>query len=176
MFCKGAVSAVAAVCLLGAIATVEPAKADVFFDFTYTSSAGNGNILFDTQLITPGQYSVVGATGTADAYSVSGVSSYAGADNILTSPGTPFDFGGVSVHTSNPLLDLNFFDNGGLFKLQSTVDPVGFPQNGVALDTFSVTAVSAVPEPSTWAMMILGFVGVGFVAYRRKDRIVPSAA
>jgi len=29
---------------------------------------------------------------------------------------------------------------------------------------------SSVPEPSTWAMMILGFVGVGFMAYRRKDK------
>ncbi len=29
--------------------------------------------------------------------------------------------------------------------------------------------VSAVPEPSTWAMMILGFAGVGFMAYRRKS-------
>lgn len=29
--------------------------------------------------------------------------------------------------------------------------------------------VGAVPEPSTWAMMILGFVGIGFVAYRRKQ-------
>jgi len=28
--------------------------------------------------------------------------------------------------------------------------------------------VGAVPEPSTWAMMILGFLGIGFVAYRRK--------
>ena len=28
--------------------------------------------------------------------------------------------------------------------------------------------VSAVPEASTWAMMILGFAGVGFTAYRRK--------
>ena len=26
---------------------------------------------------------------------------------------------------------------------------------------------SAVPEPSTWAMLILGFVGIGFMAYRR---------
>jgi hypothetical protein len=29
--------------------------------------------------------------------------------------------------------------------------------------------VAAVPEPSTWAMMILGFFGVGFMAYRRKQ-------
>jgi hypothetical protein len=27
----------------------------------------------------------------------------------------------------------------------------------------------AVPEPSTWAMMIFGFCGVGFMAYRRKS-------
>jgi hypothetical protein len=30
-------------------------------------------------------------------------------------------------------------------------------------------SISAVPEPSTWAMMILGFVGVGFMAYRRRE-------
>ena len=31
---------------------------------------------------------------------------------------------------------------------------------------------AAVPEPSTWAMMILGFVGVSFMAYRRRNRTV----
>lgn len=30
--------------------------------------------------------------------------------------------------------------------------------------------VSAVPEPSTWAMMILGFACVGFMAYRQKSK------
>ncbi|MEH2534032.1 hypothetical protein V1277_006673 [Bradyrhizobium sp. AZCC 1588] len=30
--------------------------------------------------------------------------------------------------------------------------------------------VGAVPEPSTWAMMILGFAGVGFLAYRRRPQ------
>jgi len=36
---------------------------------------------------------------------------------------------------------------------------------------FSISggSISAVPEPSTWAMMILGFFGVGFMAYRRKQ-------
>jgi hypothetical protein len=32
----------------------------------------------------------------------------------------------------------------------------------------SVLVLTAVPEASTWAMMILGFFGVGFMAYRRK--------
>jgi hypothetical protein len=37
-------------------------------------------------------------------------------------------------------------------------------------DVLTISAVAAVPEPSTWAMMILGFGGVGFVAYRRKAK------
>jgi hypothetical protein len=34
----------------------------------------------------------------------------------------------------------------------------------------------AVPEPSTWAMMLIGLAGVGFAAYRRgrKDRLAPT--
>jgi PEP-CTERM motif-containing protein len=36
--------------------------------------------------------------------------------------------------------------------------------------------VNAVPEPSTWAMLILGFAGIGFMAYRRKSRPAMLAA
>jgi hypothetical protein len=39
--------------------------------------------------------------------------------------------------------------------------------------TASVT--TAVPELSTWAMMILGFAGVGFMAYRRHNREMLAA-
>ena len=43
-------------------------------------------------------------------------------------------------------------------------------------DIASVTLIGdvapAVPEPSTWALMILGFAGVGFMAYRRKPKAV----
>ena len=42
------------------------------------------------------------------------------------------------------------------------------------LDDVSLNA--AVPEPSTWAMMILGFMGVGFMAYRRRNRAAALAA
>jgi probable HAF family extracellular repeat protein len=37
-------------------------------------------------------------------------------------------------------------------------------------DVVLLTPASAVAEPSTWAMMILGFAGVGFMAYRRKSK------
>jgi hypothetical protein len=36
--------------------------------------------------------------------------------------------------------------------------------------TIDITDVAApVPEPSTWAMTILGFCGLGFTAYRKKS-------
>jgi len=41
--------------------------------------------------------------------------------------------------------------------------------NGDLVDVIGAP-VSAVPEASTWAMMVVGFLGVGFVAYRRKNR------
>jgi hypothetical protein len=34
--------------------------------------------------------------------------------------------------------------------------------------TVVINFANAVPEASTWAMMVLGFFGVGFLAYRRK--------
>ena len=37
-------------------------------------------------------------------------------------------------------------------------------------------ATPAVPEPSTWAMMLLGFAGVGFMACRRKSKPALMAA
>jgi PEP-CTERM motif len=42
--------------------------------------------------------------------------------------------------------------------------------------TGDLTLAGAVPEPSTWAMMILGFIGVGFMAYRRKSKGALMAA
>jgi hypothetical protein len=36
--------------------------------------------------------------------------------------------------------------------------------------------VAAVPEPSTWAMMLLGFAGIGFMTYRRKSKPALMAA
>jgi len=39
-----------------------------------------------------------------------------------------------------------------------------------AMKQFEISGVSAVPEPSTWAMMILGFAGIGFMAYRRRNQ------
>jgi hypothetical protein len=43
----------------------------------------------------------------------------------------------------------------------------GFPTAGFWSASFPT--ITPVPEPSTWAMMILGFAGIGFMAYRRRN-------
>jgi choice-of-anchor C domain-containing protein len=43
---------------------------------------------------------------------------------------------------------------------------------GPALD---LVTVSAVPELSTWAMMLIGFAGIGFMAYRRNKLVAVRA-
>jgi len=60
--------------------------------------------------------------------------------------------------------------------------PYGIPYYPISCDLtagapcFATFATSAVPEPSTWAMMILGFLGLGWMAYRRKSKPALMAA
>jgi PEP-CTERM motif len=45
------------------------------------------------------------------------------------------------------------------------------------MNTLSFDAsLFVVPEPSTWAMLLMGFAGLGFVGYRRTRRAKPQAA
>jgi hypothetical protein len=37
-------------------------------------------------------------------------------------------------------------------------------------------SLTAAPEPSTWAMMLLGFAGLGFAGYRKARKTATAAA
>jgi hypothetical protein len=136
-----------------------------------------------------GIYDLSAATGNAFNFndpsypageSIIGLSNYAGSDNKLYYPGTPFvDFGGVSFSTS--FEDYNIYWNGYNGILESTLNPVGYP-NAVTID-FTVSqvgsAIGATPLPSTWTMLVAGFVGLGFLAARsgsRKNAVSIAAA
>jgi hypothetical protein len=58
--------------------------------------------------------------------------------------------------------------SGALFDLYY-VEGNGSPAV-LKVDLRSPNLTTDVPEPSTWAMMILGFFGIGFMAYRRKSK------
>jgi PEP-CTERM motif len=66
--------------------------------------------------------------------------------------------------------------------LVGQADPAGTGADGIVAEYSSndptpveATAVSfvvtAVPEPSTWAMMIFGFFGLALMAYRRRNQV-----
>jgi hypothetical protein len=81
-------------------------------------------------------------------------------------------FGTASFANDTDRLDAQSFDISNLGTLTSIV--FSESNNGSFGEPFltAITAdteVAAVPEPSTWAMMILGFCGVGFMAYRKKQ-------
>jgi PEP-CTERM motif-containing protein len=47
------------------------------------------------------------------------------------------------------------------------------PGDGEAfLAAITTAPVSAVPEPSTWAMMLIGFAGLGYIGLRQRKRVI----
>jgi choice-of-anchor C domain-containing protein len=102
-----------------------------------------------------------------------------GVKTVLVGAGetsSSFSFSGGSTRPSPMNWQLNtlFFTAANTNTLISFTSTTG-PQCcwGPALDN---VAVQAVPELSTWAMMLLGFAGVGFVAYRRSKKVQVAAA
>ena len=82
--------------------------------------------------------------------------------------------GGQGIGASGP-------SSSGFFFFNPTASEPGlsftFTPSGETTTAGTVSSeVAAVPEPSTWAMMILGFFGVGFMAYRRKAKPTFMAA
>ena len=81
----------------------------------------------------------------------------------------------MGVTGSGQIIDLFQFswsDNfngtsGGVARTKNDfpVDP-GSGTGGVTLPTESYLLNSAVPDPSTWVMMLLGFAGLGLAGYR----------
>jgi hypothetical protein len=85
-----------------------------------------------------------------------------------------------------PKADLANLLPGGVINFSGSVDLaagdiLSFASNRAGDFTFdstgfAVTITSDVPEPSTWAMMILGFAGVGFMTYSRRKQTAALAA
>lgn len=113
---------------------------------------------------------------------IAGTSSYTIAlpdgEKFTVLPGQDFDFtklanflAGVStfeVLGINPSSGLNPFDPNAF------VTELTFASNGQFTGTMD-PLVAGVPEPSTWAMMILGFVGIGAITYRRRKSAMVTA-
>ena len=183
-------SALAAVASVVALVAVAPAKAAIYnIDFE-----GGGYSLLAT--ITTAN--TVGASGGYDILAIGGTVSGPGPGGVIegllgdqpgvatyspasaNTPANQFIYDNVFYLTppqlSNP--GVLFTIGGFAWNLFSTAatGPNNYTLDGTNPNSYnpSVTGeltVTAVPEASTWAMMILGFFGMGFMAYRRKSAV-----
>jgi hypothetical protein len=111
-------------------------------DFSNARNAGLTGFLFSMNSSTGGEkWEVFGSNSATSGYTV--VAS--GTDELLH-----------SISGANGLFKYYFFEDDGSSR-----------HDNVLLYTVGAMT-AAVPEPSTWAMMILGFAGVGSLAYRRR--------
>jgi hypothetical protein len=78
---------------------------------------------------------------------------------------------GLSSEVNFSVPDMFYLDlyGGGHYDLQQTWKPAVI-QNGTYTIGPGSEVTAAVPELSTWAMMILGFAGIGLLAYRGKSK------
>lgn len=125
---------------------------------SYTLNMSNGSAFAAAMVTTDATGHATAISGLVDGFDpITGLSTYAGADNLLHNTGAWVSFGGLSFSTLS-LGDFNFYNSGlGYYGLLSSrVDINGNP-DGV----HATALVAAVPEPSTWAMMLLGFMTAG---------------
>jgi hypothetical protein len=147
--------------------------------YTFARSGGTGDAF---------SFNLLGTSGNA----VTNLPSLFSVDTTLPQNNAPFGLYNYGIMfnagTNNPTTSLTFdlaysgTLSASTFGISSNPNnaPTFIPAyfsvdvlyNQVIDPNFGATAaptISAVPEPSTWAMMILGFCGLGFMAYRRKQ-------
>ncbi|MDZ4370585.1 MAG: PEPxxWA-CTERM sorting domain-containing protein [Phenylobacterium sp.] len=146
--------------------TYDPANS-VFFRDGYLNLHPNPGMDTIVQFIAPtaGTYSFEGRFAIHDSFPTGvGIAAYVGSapqfTSTLGSGESPFDFdvtlaAGGTVSFGLSAAGSHLFDSTG-FKLTVTeLDP----------------PTGAIPEPATWAMMIMGFAGAGAALRRRRDQL-----
>jgi hypothetical protein len=131
-------------------------------------------------------YLLTAISGTINGQAILGLSGYAGGDQLVFYPNPPnvvVNGNGFGFSVGNGSISYNIYEDFGLYPLPSPyhcgapyclIGPGDTLTGGagdpvIALETLTLTAA---PEPATWAMMLVGFAGLGFAAYRRKTAAV----
>jgi hypothetical protein len=94
-------------------------------------------------------------------------SAYPGAGSVLDIYGLMFTVGAGTA--------VDLYSNGVGFAPPGSEFGAVIANHDTLLDSVSDIALST-PEPSTWAMVVLGFAGLGFAGYRKARKTVAIAA
>jgi hypothetical protein len=146
--------------------------------FTNLSVTSNGSLSS-----TAGSFSnealVVGNTTIGNLQSVGGVSSIGGQSFGITAGFNPNGFvmqDTLQVFANQPIEVLMSVEAGTSVNANSLSSAMAFldpffsagPNYTISISPGVTNVAGAVPEPSSWAMMFLGFCGLGWLAYRRR--------
>jgi hypothetical protein len=83
-------------------------------------------------------------------------------------PNNPYGGGSITLDGNT----VTGIEGNGTVQFDGLVSSISWT-NPAAENFYAFTVgVAAVPEPATWGMMLLGFAGIGFMAYRRKRNAV----
>ncbi len=136
-------------------------------NFDVTTSTGTADITFGKFTLTSALFEIFNTAFDLKIHfsepSTSNVNAFADVKGLVTlvAGGVLIDFSPQTITIGSASYKLSLND---IFL--GTLGPFG---RDVESLKGTITINSAVPEPSTWAMMILGFAGLGFMAYRRKQ-------
>ncbi|WP_213775399.1 PEP-CTERM sorting domain-containing protein [Bradyrhizobium sp. dw_78] len=122
---------------------------DYLYNYNINIYAANGSLLSTLSSSTPGAYLMI-STAYLDIYG-----------------GEQIDFQVNGVDYLQLIVPTTFNGTGSIISGNDHSYAEAGDGNYAYLATGIITAV---PEPSTWAMMVLGFAGLGFMVYRRRGR------
>lgn len=162
-----AAGAAALFCAVPALAQQAPAGT-YNFDYSATGYSGSGSLTVDTT----GHIDAI--SGSANGDMITGLSSYAAADQALfdTVNGILPDFSGFAFSTATNTFSIGDTGLGDIGITDINSNPSG---NCCGTHPLALSITAAVPEPATWAMMLVGFGAMGF-AMRRSKREQPLFA
>ena len=93
-------------------------------------------------------------------------SSNGGVLHVDNPHGGNFDWTAFTLNATANLTWISITADEDSFKQMKQFQISGLTKDGVVIDP----NIGGVPEPSTWAMMILGFLGIGGLAMKRKGQ------
>lgn len=184
----------------GAITTVTTSSGVAGFFGSYGTfsvnlqGAADATVLGLPTLLSSNTLNIANAAGgTLEVWVTAQGLSFANAQRLLESSFTVNGLVNASVVQNTFFSSANALYGGAtpLGTFSTSTSPAKFVSPGLVEDLtgpFSVTeeyvitslaggsanltaTISAVPEPSTWAMLLIGFAGVGFTAYRGRSRM-----
>ena len=168
--------------MLPLAAASEPASAKVF-DWSLTGPApslggvsflGSGTIDASPTAST-GVWAIDTITGVINGSEITGPNTFEGADNMLFTNGFAFvSTAGISFETAaGQLFNIFSFDGQTAPPTGNAYGEFASPGGFAGVGTFTLTGV---PEASTWALMLIGFAGLGTAGYRASQKRADATA